>query len=154
MSVAAPPHELVRSAPLLHDDETVADAVTTLIESGLPALAVVDREGRLRGIFGERELITALFPGYLGEIRHAGFLRHSLDAAFKRRLACAAEPLMRYLNREHVDVAPDVSDVQLAEMFLHHRVLVVPVVEDRRVVGLVTRADFFRHVADRLPRAR
>ena len=53
------------------------------------------------------------------------------------------------MNTEHVDVGPDFSDVQLAETFLHHRVLVIPVVDDRRVQGIVTRADFFRAVASR-----
>jgi CBS domain-containing protein len=54
------------------------------------------------------------------------------------------------MNDEHVDVAPDFADVQLAEIFLHHRVLVVPVVDDGRVCGLVTRTDFFRALAARL----
>ena len=42
---------------------------------------------------------------------------------------------------------PDASDVQLAETFLHHRVLIVPVVDGGRVIGVVTRADFFRELA-------
>jgi hypothetical protein len=31
------------------------------------------------------------------------------------------------MNTEHVEAGPDVSDVQLAETFLNHRVLVVPI---------------------------
>jgi CBS domain-containing protein len=50
---------------------------------------------------------------------------------------------------EHVDVGSEYSDVQVAETFLHHRVLIVPVVEDGRVIGVITRADFFRHLAQR-----
>ena len=37
------------------------------------------------------------------------------------------------MNTEHVDVGPDYSDTQVAEIFLHHRVLIVPVVDDGRV---------------------
>ena len=44
----------------------------------------------------------------------------------------------------------DYSDVQVAEIFLHHRVLMIPVVEDGRVVGVITRSDFFERLADRL----
>jgi len=33
--------------------------------SDVPALPVIDATGKLRGIFGEREFIGALFPGYL-----------------------------------------------------------------------------------------
>ena len=53
------------------------------------------------------------------------------------------------MNTEHVDVGPDFSDVGLAEIFLHHRVLIVPVTDDKRVVGVITRSDFFAAVADR-----
>jgi CBS-domain-containing membrane protein len=46
-------------------------------------------------------------------------------------------------------VGPDYSDAQLGEIFLHHRVLIIPVVEDRQVVAIVTRTDFFRALATR-----
>ena len=55
----------------------------------------------------------------------------------------------KHMNTEHVDVGPDFADTQVAEIFLHHRVLIVPVVEDGRVTGLITRADFFRAIAQR-----
>ena len=93
--------------------------------------------------------MAAVFPGYLKELKYAGFVRNSLDDALERNEACRREPVSRYMNTEHVDVGPDFSDVQLAETFLHHRVLVIPVVDDRRVQGIVTRADFFRAVASR-----
>ena len=54
------------------------------------------------------------------------------------------------MNTEHVDVGPGFSDVQIAEIFLHHRVPVVPVVAGGRVQGLITRSDFFRALAERL----
>ena len=37
----------------------------------------------------------------------------------------------------------------MAEIFLHHRVLIVPVTDGGRVVGVITRGDFFRSVAER-----
>jgi CBS domain-containing protein len=53
------------------------------------------------------------------------------------------------MNTEHVDVPSDAADVQIAETFISHRVLIVPVTESHRVVGIVTRGDFFRAVATR-----
>jgi CBS domain-containing protein len=53
------------------------------------------------------------------------------------------------MNTEQVDVAADFSDAQIAETFLHHRVLIIPVVDNRRVTGVLTRGDFFHAVADR-----
>ena len=41
------------------------------------------------------------------------------------------------------------SPALVAEIFLHHRVLIVPVTEAGRVTGVITRSDFFRSVAER-----
>ena len=52
-------------------------------------------------------------------------------------------------TREHVEVDEDFSDAELAEIFFHHRVLIVPVLSGGRVEGLVTRHEFFCAVASR-----
>jgi CBS domain-containing protein len=140
---------LLREAPVLHAGDTVEAAVRRLLESGLPALAVVDERERYAGIFGEREFMRAVFPRYLEQLKGTGFLRHSLDEALEKRDACRTEPVAQHMNTEHVDVGTDFSDTQVAEIFLHHRVLVVPVVDGGRVTGLITRRDFFRTLADR-----
>ena len=140
--------ELVREAPLLDAGELVGQAVARVVESGLPALPVVD-DGKLIGIFGEREFMTALFPKYVGELNYAAFVPHSLDDALEKRQTCRAEPVRDHMNNEHVEVGTDYSDVGVAEVFLHHRVLIVPVTRDGAVVGVITRSDFFRALAQR-----
>ena len=56
------------------------------------------------------------------------------------------------MNTEHVAVGEDFSDVRLAEIFLHHRVLVVPVV-DAGTSGRHHAHDFFRRLAERFERS-
>jgi len=143
---------LVRDAPALRTTDTVADAVRALLDSDLPALPVLDDRDRLAGIFGEREFLGAVFPGYLRELKSAVFVRRSLDEALERREECRSEPIAQHMNTEHVHVDRDFSDLSVAEIFLHHRVLLVPVTDDGRLVGVITRADFFRSVADRFLR--
>jgi CBS-domain-containing membrane protein len=141
---------LVREAPLLHVGEAVESAVRRLHATDLPALPVVDDRERLKGIFGEREFFKALFPGYLSELKHAGFVPRSLEATLEKRATCRAERVEQHMNAEHVEVETDFSDAQVAETFLHHRVLVLPVIEkDKTVAGVITRADFFHAVAGR-----
>ncbi len=142
--------EILRSAPVLHAGDPVRAAVRQVLDSGLPALPVVDDQDRYVGIFGEREFLGALFPGYVGQLRGAGFLTRTLDEALERREACAAETVGEHMTTDHVDVGPDHADLQLAEIFLHHRVLVVPVIAaDRAVAGVILRRDFFRTLAER-----
>jgi CBS domain-containing protein len=140
--------QVAREAPLLQAAEPLGHAVAHVLASGLPALPVVDQD-RLVGIFGEREFIAALFPRYLGELSYAGFVPHTLDDALEKRESCRAELVREHMNTEHVDVDADYSDAQVAETFLHHRVLIVPITERGRVVGVIARSDFFRALASR-----
>ena len=140
---------LVRAAPLLREHATVEEAVRAILDSGLPAVPVVDAEGRLAGIFGEREFLAALFPGYVGELRFAGFIPKRLDEALEKRAACRNEPVAKHMTTDHVDVPEDASDVQVAETFLHHRVRILPVRGRDGLKGVITRGDFFAHLAKR-----
>ena len=139
-----------REVPSLHEDECLRDAVTQLLDIDVPALPVVDDDSKLKGIFGEREFIGALFPGYLKTLGYAGFVPRSLDQALEKRRDCVDEPVAKHMNTDHIDVGEDFSDTQLAEIFLHHRVLIIPIVDGGRVTGIVTREDFTRALARRL----
>jgi CBS domain-containing protein len=140
---------LVREAPLLREDTTVERAVQAILDVDLPALPVVDDDDQLVGVFGEREFLTALFPGYVGELRFAGFVSKGLDEALEKRAACRSEPVAKYMTTDHVDVPENASDLQVAETFLHHRVLILPVTGNGGVKGVITRGDFFSQLAAR-----
>jgi CBS domain-containing protein len=74
----------------------------------------------------------------------------SIDDVLEKRLECRSEPVSKYANTEPIAVGPGHSDAQVAETFLHHRVLIVPVVDqEKHVVGVVTRWDFFTALVER-----
>jgi CBS domain-containing protein len=138
-----------REVPLLRAAQPVGAAVDVLLGAGVPALPVVDEDDRFAGVFGEREFIHAVFPRYFDTLGSAGFVPRSLDQALERGALAAADPVADHMTAEHVEAGADASDAELAETFLHHRVLIVPIVEQGRVIGIVTRADFFRALAQR-----
>ncbi|HWA53316.1 MAG TPA: CBS domain-containing protein [Solirubrobacterales bacterium] len=140
----------LREVEPLGADELVGAAARRLVEEGLPGLPAVERSGRFAGIFGEREFMTALFPGYVGELASAAMVSRSVDETIERRSRCGSEPIRPYLTTDHVLVEDAYSDTQLAELFLHHRILIVPIATAGRVHALVTRHDFFRALALRL----
>jgi CBS domain-containing protein len=141
---------LLRAVPLLPAEQPLGTAVETIVHAEVPALPVVDERDHYVGIFGEREFIEAFFPGYFGALHGAGFVPHSLDEVIERRGACLAEPVRAHANREQIALGESYSDAGLAERFLHHRVLIVPVLDAAgRVRGIVTRSDFFRALVAR-----
>jgi CBS domain-containing protein len=130
--------------------DTVGDAAQKVIEAGLPALPVVDDKGSLKGVFGEREFITAVFPGYVGSLKWAAWVPGAIGDELELRRQCLGEPIRNYLTAEDVAVEGDRSDVAVAETFLHHRVLIVPITTGGKVQAVVTRSDFFRTLAEKL----
>lgn len=141
--------EIIREIKPLGAGDTVGYAARRVIEEDLPALPVVDEDG-FAGIFGEREFMAALFPGYVGQLASARMVTKDIDSTIERREGCREEPISEYMTTDHVVVEDDYSDTQLAEIFLHHRVLIVPIATDGRVHALITRNDFFRALARRL----
>jgi CBS domain-containing protein len=134
----------------LSANEPVGQAARRVVDSGLPGLPAVEEDGSFAGIFGEREFMRALFPGYVGELGSAAVIKRSIDDTIERRLSCHSEPIREYLTTDHVVVEDDYSDTQLAEIFLHHRVLIVPIAAGGRVHAVVTRSDFFRALLEKL----
>ncbi|CAA9507389.1 MAG: hypothetical protein AVDCRST_MAG13-2607 [uncultured Solirubrobacteraceae bacterium] len=145
---------LIRDVPILRTDDSIAAALQQILETELPALPVSRPNGRYAGVFGEREFLAAIFPRYLGTLSYAGFLSEELDEVIEQNADALDEPLERNLNTEHVDLDPHAADASLAEVFLHHRVLIVPVVDQGRIIGIVRRSDFFRELARRALEAR
>jgi CBS domain-containing protein len=141
--------QTVREVEPLGADELIGTAVRRVLDSGLPALPAVEADGRFAGIFGEREFMAALFPGYVGELATAAMVSRSIDETIELRSGCATQPIRRVLTTDAVLVEDRCSDTQLAEIFLHHRVLVVPIAHQGRVHAVVSRSDFFRALAER-----
>ena len=134
----------------LSADEPVGSAARKVIDAELPGLPAIEADGSFAGIFGEREFMAALFPGYVGELASSAMISRSIDETIERRLTCREEPIRGYLTTDHVVVEDDFSDTQLAELFLHHRVLVIPIATSGRVHAVVTRNDFFRTLVGKL----
>jgi predicted transcriptional regulator len=134
----------------LRVDDSVGTAARRVIQADLPALPVVNEEGEFAGIFGEREFMAALFPGYVAELASARMVSRDIDATIERRVTCREESISEYLTTDHVLVEDNYSDTQLAEIFIHHRVLIVPVATEGRVHAVVTRNEFFKALAEKL----
>lgn len=135
--------------PLLTTDP-VGYAARRVVESGLPALPVEDERGDYIGLFGEREFMRAVFPGYVGTLMSARMIRRSLDETIQRRIDSQEEPILGYLTTDPVLLEDDYADTQLAEIFLHHRVMVVPIATEGKVHAVVSRSEFFHELYGRI----
>ena len=139
--------EIMDSSPVtVASDASVEDVVAALREHQLPGMPVVDADGRLVGIVTEADLVLPddegdlHIPHYVNLFGGTVFLEslHRFEDRLRKAFAASAEDMM---TRDPDTVGPDTS-VREAARLLHetgHNRL--PVVEDGRLVGVVTRLD-------------
>ena len=110
------------------------------------------KTGGLVGIFGEREFMAALFPGYVGELAPPGW---SPGPSTRRSSAasCRYEPVSEHLTTDHVDRRGGLSRTPSSPRLLHHRVLIVPSRPRARCTPLITRNDYFRELVKKFEAA-
>lgn len=130
------------------ESSTLAEAVAELFAARVPAIAVLDTEQRVVGILSERDILRAVFPGYLEVIRHTAFLPD--DAAALEELAARArDRSVREFVREAELLQASDSQIHAAERLMHSGDDALPVVEDGRFVGMLSVAGLCHARLDR-----
>ena len=131
---------VVRDLPLaavsIGDDATFGDAARQLAGSGVPAIAILDPNGRVRGVFTQDALLRGLFPAYLGELHHTAFVDDDPDTLGERARAVRDDPVTRYLTKAPT-LGADASFTHAAELFLHSGLFALPVVSAGRFLGML-----------------
>ena len=116
---------MISSVPVITQQTTIATALRLLREHGLPALPVVSG-GRLAGLVDEKALLR-LTPSEAT----------TLDVYELREVLCRMT-VARVVSPPRASVPPDASLRAAAALMLREGAEVLPVLEDARVVGLVT----------------
>jgi CBS domain-containing protein len=127
-------------------DTSVEDVVAALRKHELPGLPVVDADGQLVGIVTETDMVLQddqgdlHIPHYVNLFGGTVFLEslHGYEDRLRKAFASSAKDLM---TRDPDTVRPDTSVREAARLIHekgHNR---LPVVEDGRLVGVVTRLD-------------
>ena len=138
--------QLVRAS--VRADAGFLDAAGALLAAHVSAIAVVDRQDRVAGLFTDDDLLRGLFPRYLDELHHTAFLvdGETLRASAE---AAAAETVARYM-REPVTVEIDAGAAHVVERFLHTPWGAIAVVEAGRFVGMVGQLEFTERLMEQL----
>ena len=121
---------------------TFREAANVLRESGMPAIAVLGKGGKVEGLFTDVDLLRGLFPAYLAELKHTAFVPEDDDSLAQRALAAADEPVTEHMGKPQ-ELEVETSTAHAAERFLHCEEGALPVVDENdRFVGMLPRGEF------------
>jgi CBS domain-containing protein len=121
---------MTRAVVTIRPHMAVDAAAALLVKCGVTSAPVVTAEGMLRGIVSEADLLRA---------------RPTLDVP---EAATEATPTAAdVMTPRPVTVAPTDELADVAAVLLDRGVRAVPVVQDRRLVGIISRRDILSYVA-------
>lgn len=106
----------------ISSDATVAEAIHFLLEHQISGMPVTDSEGRLVGIISEFQLLETI---YLPELND--------------------KPVSDLMTKDVLTIEPTARLSDAASLFIRHRIRRLPVVEDGKMIGVVSRRDLLRY---------
>lgn len=123
-------------------ETSVFDLVHLFVKHKITVIPVVNGDGELIGIVTDADLlykkIKPHVPHYVNllgaSIYYNGISEY--DKGFKKLMACTAKEMM---TKDVIIAAPDASVEQLAGVMVAEHLKVIPIVKDKKVVGIVTR---------------
>ena len=139
---------------VLKPTDSVSVALQTMVRERLPALPVVDTDGRYVGMLPRSRLVALAMPRVLSHdtdqqplarLLQVGFIRDSLADLQERMAAAANDPVSKHLDREVPVLSPD-TPLMNALLFLYRQRNVLPVVENGKLLGIVSVWDVLARV--------
>ncbi len=116
----------------VQEDTPVAEALSFMRQNRVRRLPVLDRPGRLVGIVSEKDLLYASpSPATSLSVYEITYLLSKLK-------------VKEIMTREVITVCPDCPLEEAARIMVDHKIGGLPVVEDDRLVGIITETDLFK----------
>ena len=125
----------------LSDDATVQEAAELLVNTGVSAMPVLDKDGIMIGIVSEADLLRDAGP-------EAWQHELSDDAAISSN---HSRPVTEIMTRAVITADEDLPLDELAKLMVTHRVKRLPIVSGKSVVGVVSRVDLLKGMLSRRP---
>lgn len=128
-------------------DNNAKEALTLLFKMQISGLPVIDTQGRLVGMFTEKDILTAILPSYIEKVGRFVYEENpkSIKKKFEGLVNLTVSQLMR---KDVVTVDENASLCEVAHLILTQKVRRIPVLnKEKRVVGIIVREDIVKAYA-------
>ena len=131
-------------------DATVAQLARLMTDNGISAVPICDKDRVLLGMVSEGDLIPAL--GQKPADRRAWWLEvltegTELAPEFLEYIRLDRRPAEKFMQRTMITATERTSVTEIADLLSRHHIKRVPIVQDGKLVGIVSRADLIRAIA-------
>lgn len=131
----------------LQESLTVKQALETLIHKDYNGVIVLDKAKNLVGILSLQDIAAAIVPV---EMREDATLAHAMYKPnfFQEQCRDMKEKIVKdIMRKDFITVTPATSVMEVAADFLHNDLYIIPVCEEKEVIGIVTRSEIKKALA-------
>jgi CBS domain-containing protein len=128
-------------------DDNAKDALNLLFKMQISGLPVINRQGKLVGMFTEKDILSQILPSYLEKIGR--FVYEETPKSIKKKFQDLTNlPVSQLMRKDVITIDDEASLCEVARLMLTQRVRRIPVLNnEKKVVGIVAREDIVKAYA-------
>ena len=139
----------VRTARIRQDSD-IRHAAEIVALSGVSDLMVVDDEDTFIGVLSEGDILRTALPDIDEILDEGGTLEDAFQIFLDKGKQLAELPITPLIIREPIVLDPENHVAQAATILVDKQIRLLPVVQDSKLVGTISRADVCRAVVGTL----
>jgi len=137
----------------VQEDATIEEVAGILTENNISGAPILNKEGNLVGIVTEEDLLhketNPRTPGFLN-ILGAFIYINGLERYREDFKKLAAQRASEIMTTDVITVGGDIEIERVAALMVDNDINRVPVVENNSVIGIISRADIIKTLAQRV----
>lgn len=138
---------MITDFPQCHPEDRLTEVFQKMQAQDILTLPVLNEPGKLVGVVSEVDLLRAALPVFADLLGHLGFLPKSYRFRGYDRERLQAVKVAEVMTSEDLQVVdPETPVAEVAHLMVRHRLRAVPVVEEGKVVGMVSRHELVRNI--------
>lgn len=124
----------------INEDSSLRRVIKTMRLHRISALPVVNHLGEYVGCISDQDILQAAIPEYMKWMYDTSFMA-DLDQITLHLQKMLDEKAIKFVNKDYPTVAPDNSMSYAADLLFRSQGTILPVVEGKMLIGLVSRLD-------------
>ena len=135
---------MVKDVESLSADISVKEAMDILFKRKISGLPVIDKEGKLVGMFTEKSILSYLLPSYIEKVGR--FVYEENPKATKKKLSelCHIK-VAELMRKEVITTTEDTTLCEAARIMLTQKARRLPVMDkEGKITGMIAREDILK----------
>jgi len=136
---------MIKKIITINKNQTLIEAARVLVKNNISGAPVVDSRGKLVGMLSEKDLFRALYPDVKDILKDVRLWlgKEKIKHRVETKRGILVENLM---IKKIISIDPDAEILEAGSIMLTGKIHRLPVVKNKKLVGIVSRPDIFRNL--------